>query len=106
MKKIKFSHYYNKFRETSACPENKPQYLTQIFIVDRKDLTESFIEYDTLIDEPNMKMAYYELPKGKLMVLLFCSGNRLWTTIRRWTPQKEKYYQSLIGQEFEIVINP
>ena len=30
------------------------------------------------------------------------TGTWLWTTIRRWTPQKEEYYRKLIGMEVEI----
>lgn len=95
---IRFSHFYNKFRPIDL--ETKT-YLVQIFIVDRKELSEDFIDYDTLIDDTG---DYYKLPAGKLMVLILLTSNRLWTTIRRWTPWKEKYYRSLIGKEVEIEI--
>ena len=28
----------------------------------------------------------------------------IWTTIRRWTPEKEDYYRSHIGEEVKIEI--
>lgn len=79
--------------------------LLQVFICDRKELGELFVNYDTAYNE-----GFYELPKGKLIVLLLQSLNGvifdpLWTTIRRWTPQKEKYYREIIGKEVDIIVN-
>lgn len=101
MNTIKFSHHYPKM------PENtRRTRILQIFLCDRKDLGELFVNYDTAYSQ-----GFYELPKGKLIVLLLQSiGNGmffgdLWTTIRRWTPEKELYYRGLIGKEVEVVID-
>ena len=72
----------------------------QVFKIDGKDLSQNFIDYDTHI-EPS---GFYELPKGLVLVLLFAESETVFTTIRRWTPQKEKYYRSMMGNEFEIEI--
>lgn len=108
MPTIKFSHEYDKLpiADLSAC-------LLDVLVIDRKELHESFIEYDTRYLEwvyvghiriPKVKN--YPLPSGKVLVLLLLSKNqkRLFTTIRRWTPEKEKYYRNLRGQEVKIEI--
>jgi hypothetical protein len=38
------------------------------------------------------------------VLFLIADDGRTWTTIRRWTPQKEKYYRSIIGEEVKIEI--
>jgi len=80
--------------------------LLQVFVCDRKDLGELFVNYDTAYSK-----GFYELPKGKLLVLLLQSqGNGMffgdvWTTIRRYIPYKEEYYRGLIGQDIKIEIH-
>jgi len=99
--KIKFSHRYYKM---PVCVKNT--YLLEVLTADRKDLILGFIIYDT-----EYPKGHYELPKGKLLVLLLLTPikagkeNYLWTTIRRWTPEKEKYYKSLRGSQVEVVID-
>ena len=98
MRKIKFSHEYLKF------PNNcSPSRLIQIIEIDSNQLTDQFRAYDTRTLNDEM----YKLPKGKLIILLLLTCNyipNLWTTIRRYTPSKWDYYQSCIGDLFEIVI--
>lgn len=100
MNRIKFSHYYPKL------PENCDKAtLIQIFMVQRPEkLHEDFIEYDTkYFDEGQDR--HYKLPNGKVLILLFLAvDGTLFTTIRRWTPHKETYYNNCMGQEFKIVI--
>lgn len=103
MNTIKFSHIYEKMPEYFEMTS-----LLAVFTADSKEFHEIFVKYDTLISILSNKgnVEYYQLPKGKVLVLLFMTGSepRLWTTIRRWTPEKEKYYRSKIGQDFEIEI--
>lgn len=99
MNTIKFSHRYTKMPADTSRTR-----LLQVFVCDRKDLGELFVNYDTAYSEGS-----YELPKGKLIVLVLQSFNGrffgdLWTTIRRFIPYKEKYYRSLLGQEVKIEI--
>jgi len=111
MTSIKFSHdSYNKLRSQEAIPQEAK--LLQVFVVDRKELSESFLRYDTLYWEEthggDVQEQFYALPKGKLLVLLLesvhQSGCSCWTTIRRWTPEKETYYKSMQGQKFKVEI--
>jgi hypothetical protein len=97
--KIKFSHKYYKL------PLNlQTATLLEVISCEVGDLSRPFLEYDTAY--PFLDgTSYYELPKkGTVLVLIFLAG-WAFTTIRRWTPEKEAYYRKLIGKEFEIVIS-
>jgi hypothetical protein len=102
MKTIKFSHRYFKVNlpdlEGKAPDKAK---LLQVFSVDRKDLSDAFVLYDTEYWD-----GYYLLPKGKLLVLLFKGENDVvFTTIRsnrKYPYDKEKYYRDAIGEWFEV----
>lgn len=99
---VKFSHRYNKMPKFF---ENTK--LMQVLVIDRKDLTKEFELYDTAYEEGYMDKVtkYYELPKwGKLIILFFKTEDQLWTTMRYWTPQKEDYYKSHVGEEVEIAL--
>lgn len=96
MSKIKFSQRYSKLMTGNGfC---KKLYLLDVINIKLEDLSESFLDYDT--DEGT-----FELPKkGDYMMLLFKKDTttHLMTTLRRRTPEKEKYYRSLIGQWLEV----
>jgi len=90
MRKIKFSHEYTKMPE-----DFEESALLEVFTTDRSDLCPEFVEYDTAI----VNAGNYPLPKGKLLVLLLQTKHfELWTTIRRWTAEKEQYYRGLRGE--------
>lgn len=111
MAKIRFSHRYVKMPDDMQFAT-----LLEVFITDRKELSKSFIEYDTSFwardyssSDTFAKKENYPLPKGKVLILLLYNPNPfgnpiLFTTVRRATPEKEAYYRSLRGQEVEIVI--
>lgn len=105
MIKIKFSHLYNKMTGM-----DKTAILIAIFKVKLEDLHKSFLEYDTTYIENdgkgNLSVNHYPLPKtGDYMVLLLQSDyNKIWTTIRRWNPEKEDYYRSHLGEEVKIEV--
>jgi hypothetical protein len=99
---IKFSHAYDKFPAGYYLSK-----LLDVLPVRLEDLSQEFLKYDTFIEGDE----YYKLPKkGDYMILMLRSTARtdddgsvlepsqLWTTIRRRTPEKEKYYRGLIGQ--------
>ncbi len=105
---IKFSHPYDKMPAGYYLSK-----LLDVLPVKLEDLSQEFLKYDTFIEGDE----YYKLPKkGDYMILMLRStaikdeaGNiiepsQLWTTIRRRTPAKEKYYRSLIGQVAECKI--
>jgi hypothetical protein len=76
--------------------------LLQVFKTHYRDLSNVFIAYNTgILNSHN----YYPLPKTDVLVLLLIADDgRTWTTIRRWTPQEEKYYRSITGEEVKIEV--
>lgn len=102
--KIKFSHHYPKLHGQTAA------HLLHVKLCDRSELSESFIEYDTVYEiEPAIGvcsepvLGHYQLPNGRLMVLVFLGNNLFpFTTVRRWTAEKERYYRDGIGKRFDI----
>jgi len=121
MNKIKFSHNYDKmpFHKEDSFEAT----LLDVFLAETSELSKQFIEYDTQYSEKDYvgvqsdlsgntfiptKTKSYPLPNGKVLVLLLWSwgeiSKHVWTTIRRWTPEKEAYYRSIRGQTVEIVI--
>ncbi len=95
MKKIKFSHDYDKLQGMGHTST-----LLQVLKVHYTDLSEYMLKYDAKIygsDE------LYPVPKGDLILLIFQSDkNMIFTTIRRYTPSKFEYYKNLEGVVFEI----
>jgi hypothetical protein len=101
MKPIKFSHRYAKmlFAEVT---NGEPVKLLQALLTERLELSPDFITYDTEFADED---GFYPLPNGKLILLIFRSAKGIFTTIRRWTPEKWKYYRACEGHVFEVVIN-
>lgn len=82
--------------------------LVGLFRVKLEDLHWAFLSYDT----DNGK---YELPKkGEFLMLLFLkpsetlgvTDQNLFTTLRRYTPQKYEYYKKKVGLDFDVVLKP
>jgi len=94
---IKFSHNYPKLWN------QKEASLICINIIEKTyfPLTKELIEYDT----KDCKGNYYPLPKTNYLQLIFL-GDKLipFCTIRRRTPEKEKYYRGLVDNIFQIKI--
>ena len=108
-KTIKFSEIYEKMPFYTDSPPTQAV-LLEVFKVNSEDLHKRFIEYDTIyFDKKENNWNYYKLPKGEVLVLLlkseFDGSVDLWTTIRRFTPQKYKYYKEARGETFNIEIN-
>lgn len=105
MQTIKFSHKYEKMPDIDII-DNYDTILLEVFKVEYKDLSERFKQYDTLIQgqNPFYLESYYALPQTALIVLLLKTDKQVWTTVRRWTPEKEVYYRGLRGQEVKIEV--
>ena len=108
-KTIKFSETYEKMPFYADSPPVEAV-LLEVFKVNSEDLYKRFVEFDTIyFDKKENNWAYYKLPKGEILVLLlkseFDGGADLWTTIRRFTPQKYQYYKNARGETFNIEIN-
>jgi hypothetical protein len=105
MNQIKFSHDYFKFAglQHATAIEHK---LLHVFVENTSNFGKDFIDYDTTFyNDATQEKGKYELPKGKVLVLFFFAGyDDVFTTVRRWTPEKEKYYKNAVGQMFKVVI--
>lgn len=103
MKSIKFSHIYTKLLDEH---NDVIEYATLIDVhhVDLVNLHQKFKDYDT-------DHGLFQLPpKGIYLMLTFlkppesegtCAAN-LFTTLRRSTASKDKYYYDAIGEAFMI----
>jgi len=107
---IKFSHVYTKltvaYQSHNFFKEPKKAKLLGVFPIDLEDVHFDFREYDTTFHEQGL-IDRYPLPdKGKFLLLIFMGTHGIFTTIRRHTPEKEKYYKGLIEAIFEVKIFP
>ena len=97
MPNIKFTHPYTKLKDVDGSVVSTSQ-LLQIVMVDLDNCSDELIAYDT----DNGK---YELQRNLYMMLIFKKPSvNLFTTLRRYTPDKHTYYKKLVGQNFDIVI--
>lgn len=106
-KSITFSHYYLKF--VTPVYKNVPEaWLIEVLEVNLKDLSESFLEYDTTyLVNTKRGDRRYRLPKSGRYLLLIFQGNQggLFTTLRAaWPPQKVKFYKDARGELFTLRI--
>ncbi len=91
---INFSHRYKKL---NVLDETETAVLLQVFETDFSNLSSSFISYDT--DD-----GLYKLPKkGMCLVLLFQGKKGIFTTVRRSTEEKARYYKCFINAVFQIL---
>lgn len=96
---IKFSHHYPKLGVLAGT--NDEARLLDAHPVQLELLSPDFLDYDTAIDGGG----YYKLPrKGRYLMLIFARPDNvgLFTTLRRWTPEKERYYREMTGQRFKV----
>lgn len=105
MQKIKFSHEYLKMPNLVI---NRVTHLVGVSLIHYKDLPDEFRKYDTMYSIDNKNINYYQLPRTQLLLLTLFTyseqSHSVWTTIRRFTPEKHDYYNKLIGQEVKIVL--
>lgn len=103
--KIKFSHEYVKL-ENPKGPGNAT--LLSVSTVQLEKLPLGYLDWDTRYIDKEGKNRHYQLPtEGKYLLLLFWAQSQegfIFTTLRRCTPEKEKYYRSLVGEEIEVLV--
>ena len=113
MNKIKFSNKYTKMLNNPNIKIPKDTELLEVFKGKSEELHKSFLFYDTQIEELEAgKETHYNLPKGEVIILILFTKNKkeyivdkrgmLWTTIRRYTPEKHDYYMKSRGKTFNI----
>jgi len=81
--------------------------IAQIIVMEEKEISEPLREYDTCYHDSVCKYNYYPLPKGKVIIIVLIANSGkgwIWTTIRRWTPEKEQYYRRLVGLVVECEV--
>lgn len=101
---IKFSEEYGKMLNNDGKMPSKVL-LMEVFLSDSKDLHSRFVEWDTIYwNEAKNNWAYYKLPTGKVLILLLknTATDKIFTTIRRYTPSKYEYYKKNRWQAFKI----
>jgi hypothetical protein len=98
-KPIRFSKKYCKL------PPNANGRLARLLFIHKINL-ESQSEWLLKYDTESIDGSHYELPeKGDYLFLLFeLTNGTMFTTMRRWTIEKERYYRSLEGQFLEVVV--
>jgi len=120
---IKFSHTYPKIpTEVDGETPIRRAKLLAVFLVDKSELGNDFIEYDTqyltTTPEEGQCWGHYPLSNGKLLVLLLDGifdslhkedyEHELFTTVRTKYGvkgvDKELYYREHIGEIADIVI--
>jgi hypothetical protein len=107
--KIKFSHeHYTKLDDIYI---SQPARLVAVQKTHYDKLPAEFrafdCEYKEYGDDIHPKTKWYPLSKTDLLLLLFMGDavghkTQLFVTLRRWTPKKQDYYESLVGELFEI----
>lgn len=105
---IRFSHTYFKLNYMTGDNNNvtpvQGATLVNVSKVSLKDLPQKFLNYDTTY--PN---GTYPLKDGEYLLLLFVTTDYkndefIFTTIRPYNKQKEKYYKELAGKYFSVEI--
>ena len=77
-------------------------FIKDIAVIDFGNLTPEQIERDT----ETVDGKYYQLPQTRLIWIKLWSEYGEWATLRRFTPEKYKYYREHVGQEVHIAIVP
>jgi len=96
-------HFSNEYFKLMGC--DRRAILLNVFKTHYNELDKNFIAYDTCYEDEKGNLLYYKLPKTELLCLLFFSRNgELFTTLRRFTPEKERYYESMVGKWFYIEV--
>ena len=91
---IRFSHEYCKMVNNEG-KTPKTAIIMEVFKVKSEDLHPRFVEYNTMyLNEKDLYLHECELPKGDLILLLLKSDDKIWTTLRRYTPKKFEYYKN------------
>lgn len=95
MPTIKFSHKYNKLRKKYLFATTA--ILLDVISVELSQLSQEFLAYDT-------DYGTFKLPEsGKYMMLIFLKDREnIFTTLRKYSDEKEKHYRENIGKEFDI----
>ena len=97
--KIKFNAVYAKLINPRTHIRYTYAKLLEAIPYHFEDLSLSFRGYDTANTD------YVVLNSGRCIILIFQTPCGIFTTLRKLTASKLKFYRSRIGEDFEIIIN-
>ena len=97
--KIKFNNVYAKLINPRTHIRYAYAKLIEVIPYHYEDLSLSFRLYD--IANTN----YVLLNSGRYIILIFQTKSGIFTTLRKLTGSKLKFYRARIGEDFEIIIN-
>lgn len=101
MPEIEFAHNYPKLHG------QKTAYLIHVESDVLARLSQKLIEYDTQYIDADGTKRYYQLSGYFMLVLYFMGDYGIpFTTIRKATTEKQRFYQDNIGEKFQITILP
>lgn len=100
MNEISFDNSYFKFPYGLLSGDEVR--LLEVLTARSVDLHQSFLDYDTTTAD-NTKYQIHD--DEDVLVLLFIFKTELFTTIRKYTEEKERYYRSLRGSYMKVLIN-
>ena len=102
--KIKFNAVYTKLINPRTHIRYTYATLLEAIPYHYEDLSLSFRLYDTA-NSDSTNSDYVLFNSGECIVLIFRTPCGIFTTLRKLTGSKLKFYRSRIGEGFEIVIN-
>ena len=97
--KIKFNTVYTKLINPRSHIRYTHAKLLEAIPYHFEDLSLAFRGYDTANTD------YVLLNSGECIILIFQAKHGIFTTLRKLTTSKLKFYRSRIGEDFEIIIN-
>ena len=103
METIKFNHTYRKIPLGQGGRPVDTAKLLEVLRVRRADLSCVFIDYDTAYDEHGG--GHYTLTDDEYLLLIFSAQvdtRSVFTTLRRYTPEKHAHYLERRGQMFKL----
>ena len=99
MAKIKFSHDYMKLPEDWDDTEAFLLHMQTAYKAELEKKCPALLKWDTKFRNEE---GSYPLPDGRLIILFFThlQTGQVFTTMRRWTEEKENYYDRMVGDVF------
>ena len=111
MPTIKFTHagYRKLYNPVSDTPV-KTARLLDVVDFELSSMSEPMRDYDTTYETDDQDGKYPLAQHGLALLLIFQKPTQgmkafnVFTTIRRYTGEKQRYYRSMIGKVFDVVI--
>jgi len=92
-------HFNQDYYKLNVLGKKNKAKLLQSIPIYPTELSEDFIDYDT-----RYKGGQYKLATVRLILLIFKAKHGIFTTLRTWEPEKQRYYQMAHGKIFDIIL--